>query len=580
MTVRRPKAILLFPLLPILLLLVPVLARAQDESLLRGTFWADGDTDQIVASLLQSMSDEEKIAQLLLVGWPQDEPTVELMQWIRERNLGGVKIFGWNGENIEVLAASITTMQEASLRTGHGIPLFTATDQEGGWVRHIKDGTSITPGNMAIGASGLPYDALQTGYYIGMELRAIGINMNFAPTVDVYTNSEAHVIGPRAFSSDPVQTGLLGTAYFRGLERAGVIATAKHFPGHGSAQGDSHSMLPVISDDWNTVWDRDLVPFRMLVREGIPAVLSGHLSFPNVTGNNAPASFSPYFKTEVLRNLLHFAGIVITDDLYMGGALEYGRSRGWSFSELCKEAILAGNDMIMLSQTPDFDGDISRTLIDAMHNEPRFRERVDESVGRILDLKLDYLRREDRVPLFPDPSTVRREVPNREGHDFFLDQAGRSITVTASAGIPFVPGPNERILLAGKDRDFFRIGETRYPSADIFSFNETGFYSSSGADRARFSRLIPQYDTIIFLLSDPNSLQVLQEAASVPDKIIVYSILTPVYLEELPWVKTALAAYGWGNESFEAGFAVLHGDYTAEGTLPISPELISEETER
>ncbi len=543
---------------------------AQDASLLQGTFWTEGTVDEVVERLVDTLSDDQKVAQLLLVGWPQERSTPELMRWITERNIGGVKIFGWNGEDIAILADAIAGMQEASLRTVNGIPLFTATDQEGGWVRHVKDGTSITPGNMAVGASGLPYDAFQTAYFIGAELRAIGINMNFAPTVDVYVNPEAHVIGPRAFSSDPIETGLLGTAYFRGLEKARIIATAKHFPGHGNAGGDSHGMLPVIEDDWETIWNRDLVPFRMLVREGIPAILSGHLSFPRITGDNAPASISPFFKSEVLRNRLHYEGIVITDDLYMGGALDYGRSQGWGFPEICKQAILAGNDMIMLSQTPEFNGEIWQTLSDGMKNDPAFRTRVEESVRRILRLKILYLRDDDRVPLFPDGAEARREMVNQDAREFFLDQAGRSITVVRGSSIPFIPDDGERVLLAGKDRDFFRIGRSRYPNADIFSFASTGFYQSSETDRIRFSRLVDEYDTIIFLLSDPNSLQVLEGARSVPDRVIVYSILTPIYLRELDWVRTAIAAYGWGNESFETGFAVLRGDYVAGGTLPIS----------
>ena len=273
------------------------------EILVQGKlFWESQgrSTEELVEEIIAGMSPEERVAQLLMVGWTAEEPTPEILRWIRERGIGGVKVFGWNGENLPELARTLGEMQRESLATPVGVPLFTATDQEGGWVRHIKDGTSITPGNMAIGATGLPYDAYMSAQHIGYELRALGVNMNFAPTVDVYVNREAHVIGPRAFSEDPVDTGLLGIAYFHGLESTGVIATAKHFPGHGNARGDSHSMLPVIEDDFDTLWERDLVPFRMLVREGVPAILSGHLNFPLITGDSVPASMSPYFKQNVL----------------------------------------------------------------------------------------------------------------------------------------------------------------------------------------------------------------------------------------------------------------------------------------
>jgi beta-N-acetylhexosaminidase len=526
-----------------------------------------------IQSLLSNMTDEERVAQLLMVSWAAPEPTPEVMRWIRERNIGGVKVFGWNGENLATLAEAIDEMQSASISTDNGIPLFTATDQEGGWVRHVKDGTSVTPGNMAIGAGGLPYDALMTGRYIGLELRALGINMNFAPTVDVYRNPDAHVIGPRAFSSDARQTGILGVAYYRGLDETGVIATAKHFPGHGNAGGDSHGILPIINDDYDTLWEVDMLPFRMLIRDGVPAVLSGHLSFPEVTGNLAPASISPFFKQNVLRDQLSFEGIVITDDLHMGGALEYGAAQGWSFDEVVMRAVEAGNDIVMFSQTPEFDGAIWNTLIAKYRSDADFRRRVDESVRRILRLKLTYLRSEGRVPLQPDVAAIRSVMRTEEAQSFFLDQAGRSVTVIADDGLPLSTATAGRVLLVGNDPEFIRSGRQAFPGADTLRFENPAFYSSSRNDRQRFAAAARRYDTVIFLLSDPGSLEILQAGDDSADAITVYSILTPIYFSELPWVQRAIAAYGWGRESYESGFSALLGQIPAPGRLPISSQI-------
>lgn len=551
------------------LLLFTGLLAAQEPS--AGAFWTiQAAPEEAAQELLSRMSPEEIVSQVFLVGWPQEKPTPLIMEWIRRRNIGGVKIFGWNGENLYTLARAIATMQNAALNTPHGIPLFTATDQEGGWVRHIKGATSVTPGNMAIGATGLPYDAMETGYYIGMELRALGVNMNFAPDVDVYVNPEAHVIGPRAFGDNATETAVLGTAYFKGLEKARVIATAKHFPGHGNAKGDSHGMLPVIPDTMDTLWNRDLVPYRFLIREGLPAILSGHLNFPEVTHNGVPASLSQYFKHTVLRERLHFKGIAITDDLYMGGAEQYAAENGISFPQLCVDALSAGNDMIMLSKTPGLNDAIWTAVFSAYQNNPDFHARINEAVTRILTIKFRYLQPENRVPLSPDTATISDLIPDRAAQPFFRDQAARSVTVIRDGAIPFKPERGTRILLAGKDRDFFREGKRRFPDADLFSFTDYAFYTASAADRARFARLAGKYDTVIFCLSDPNSLQVLEAARNIDTNIVVISILTPVYLQQVPWVKTAIAVYGWGKESLEAGFAVLRGDYTAEGSLPVS----------
>jgi beta-N-acetylhexosaminidase len=541
---------------------------------LSGVTWpsTNDEIDRHVERIFASLNDEQRVAQLLMPAWAGERPNSEILRWITERNIGGIKIFGWNAENIETLARSLAQVQQASINTRTGIPLFTATDQEGGWVRHIKDGTLITPGNMAIGASGLPYDAKMSARYIGLELRALGVNMNFAPTVDVYTNPEAHVIGPRAFSADARATGMLGLAFFRGLDQTGVIATAKHFPGHGNATGDSHGVLPAIDDDFDTLWERDLLPFRMLVREGVPAILGGHLSFPQITGVGTPASLSPFFNIELLRGDLGFEGIVITDDMYMGGAIVYAEGNGWSFAELVKQAILAGNDTVMLSRMPAFNGEIWRTLITAYREEPTFRTRVDESVRRILRVKIAFLIPEWRVPLLPDTATIREFVRIPEAQSFFLDQAGRSVTMIRGRDLPHNPLPQERVLLAGRDPLFFSVGRQYYPDADELFFTGSSFYASLASDRARFASMADSYDTIVFLLSDPNTLQILEAAQGTSTRVIVYSILTPVYLGALPWVNNAIAVYGWGRESFEAGYSVIQGDYHPTGVLPIPLE--------
>lgn len=537
------------------------------------TFWDDLPDEQLIDGLISEMTDEEIIAQVFMVGWLGQEPSSEILAWISERSIGGVKVFGWNGGNLVALAGAITTMQERAASHRLGIPLLTATDQEGGWVRHIKGepdlATAVTPGNMAIGASTLPYDAYRSAHYIGLELRALGVNMNFAPTVDVYINPEAHVIGPRAFSDDPVMSGLLGVAYYHGLDDARVIATAKHYPGHGNATGDSHGVLPIINDDFQTIWERDLVPYRFLISEGLPAILSGHLSFPNVTGDGRPASLSPYFGETILRDVLDFRGVIMTDDLYMGGAWQYGADHGWGIAEIVVESLRAGNDMVLLSQTPELNGEIWRAVYNEYIRDPEFRERITDAARSVLALKARYLKPEDRVPLRPDPSLLPETLRSDTGSVFFRDQAGRSVTRIRSAWLPYEASPGERVLLAGKDSDFLRIGSEFFPDADQFRINSRVFDYASSADRNRFRSLLPDYDIVIFCLSDPNSLEVLGEAEGSDTRVIVMSILTPVYLLETPWVESAIAIYGWGEESFRAGFSVITGAMEAEGSLPI-----------
>ncbi len=533
-------------------------------------FWSSTPESELVEELLSSMSDEELISQLFLLGWVSERAEGPIMDWISKRAVGGVKVFGWNGKNLATLSQALTEMQKSALETEYGIPLFTATDQEGGWVRHIKDATSITPGNMAIGASALPMDSYLSGYYIGRELRAIGINMNFAPAVDVYVNNQAHVIGPRAFSANPRETAVLGLAFFHGMQEAGIIATAKHFPGHGNAQGDSHGYLPVIEDDFDTVWQRDLLPYRVMIPEGLPAVLSAHLSFPNITGNNRPASLDSYFKNKVLREALNFQGIIITDDLYMGGAMSYGDGEGWDMARIVLEAVRVGNDMVMLSETPAINDRIWNLIVEEYQTSPTFRERVLESVGRILRIKLRYLKPEWRVPLELNTRHVYEDLKKNHSQPFFQEQAARGITLIKGDNIPYTNANGERILLAGQDGDFIREGSKNYPGSGTYYFSYLPFYSAEQQVIDDLRRLIPAYDRVIFNLVNPNSFEVLQSLRSFADKIIVISTLTPIYLEDAPWVRSAIAVYGRGVESFSAGFAAMKGEIPFRGNLPVS----------
>ncbi|MCL2130699.1 MAG: glycoside hydrolase family 3 protein, partial [Treponema sp.] len=329
-------------------------------------------SEELAFRLTEQMTDEQALAQCFMLGWVGAEPSPLIMEWIRSRNIGGVKIFGWNTGDTRKLAETVGELQKDALASGLGIPLFVATDQEGGLVRHVKGDTSETPGNMAIGASGRPMDAYLSGYYIGRELSLLGINMNFAPSVDLYTNKDSVLIGPRSFGSDPVSAGILGAAFVKGLKETGIIATAKHYPGHGDTDEDSHGVLPRIMVPFETLWERELLPYRLLAKEDLPAVMSGHLAFPNTEAGEAPASLSSWFLKDLLRGRMEYNGLIITDDLLMNGATMYAGS----LSAAAKQALIAGNDVIMLSQTPLLNNAVWTFLASSMKEEPEFRERV------------------------------------------------------------------------------------------------------------------------------------------------------------------------------------------------------------
>ena len=528
-------------------------------------FWDEADPVTLSADLAAAMDDQELLGQVLLLGYYGYEPSPEIERSISVRKTGGIKIFGWNVGDIPSLAASVKSMQERAQENRFRIPLFIVTDQEGGWVRHIRKGTSETTGNLGLGATNIPRDSYLTGYYIGLEMRALGINVNFAPTVDIYTNPKANVIGPRAFSDDPVQTGVLATAFFKGMDSAGVIATAKHFPGHGNADADSHSVLPVIHSGMETVWDTDLVPYRFLIREGIPAIMTGHLAFPEITGDFMPATLSSFMLTDLLRDRMGFKGLIITDDLIMYGV----QSLSYDTATITIMAIMAGNDLVLISRTPELHEKIFNRLLAEMKTDPEFKARVIQSAERVLRTKMAYLKKPGAVPLFPELPALAEDVISPEGRDFFIDQSFRSVAPVQWPGDYTPPDPSGKILLAGQYDEFFDEGSDFYPDADRFPISYSPFYYPVEKEKNRFRQTADRYDTIIFCLANPNSLEILKTLENFNGNLIVLSVLTPIYLTEVPWADHSLALFGTTPDSFRAGFSVIRGVYTPTGTVPL-----------
>jgi beta-N-acetylhexosaminidase len=527
-------------------------------------FFDAGPPAVVASQITDAMTDTELLGQVFFLGYQGVGPSPEIQRWIRDHAIGGVKLFPRNVSNLRSLAEDVAFMQRLAAQGRFKIPLFMATDQEGGWVRQIKDETSISPGNLALGAIGAPQDSYLTGYYLGKELAALGINMDFAPTADVYANPDASVIGPRSFGSDPAETGLLSAAYAKGMQVAGVITVAKHFPGHGSADKDSHGRLPRIHVSLSQLLDRDLVPYRILISEGIPAIMTGHLAFPEILGNLTPSSLSPFFLQSVLRDRLGFKGLIITDDMEMDGVLTGGLDTPMA----CRRALEAGNDMVLISHTPATQVKTWNELIRIMRQDPAFKRAVKGSVRRILETKLRFFR-DGKTPLYPDPQLVKSLVPASGAKDFFTQVAARAVTIITPGVVPFRPAPEGKILLAGQFPEFLSEGLRRFPRADTFLFPFLPFYEARPEDRAAMRARAAAYDTIVFCLANFNSLDVLKELERTPKKVIVISALSPVYLAELPWVTTAIAVYGDGPDSFRAGFAALCGDYKPSGSLPV-----------
>ena len=529
-------------------------------------FWSEYPNEELADFLISRMPDDELLAQIFMFGWAGEEPSVLLNQWVLERGLGSVKVFGWNTDNTEKVAKSVASLQQESQSRPLKIPLFVATDQEGGWIRHVKGDTSETPGNLAIGASRYPVDAYYSAYYISREIKALGINMNFAPTVDLYTNHDSSVISSRSFGESPEFVGQLSSAFVAGSMAAGGIPTAKHFPGHGDTSADSHVNLPEVYIDYSTAESRELIPFRYLISQKVPAIMSGHLLYPRI--DKDPASLSRTWLNDILREKLHYKGLIITDDMMMQGAW------GWAgnSSKAFKMAIEAGNDIIISSRTAELDEKLWTLNLEEMRINPDFKKIVETAAHRVILAKLSYFKGGNAAPLYPEIARLKELVPDREGQKFCLSQACRSITKYKKGSVPFDGKAAGRILIAGQTQfpDFFDEAQKRFGECAKFKFDyDLGPVQADWMSN-NIEAMAPSYDTIIICVANERSALIAKRLERSGKKVIIMSVLTPVpVLTGFDFADTILFGYSYSPYTFQALFAALCGDFEPEGELPL-----------
>nr|BFE86744.1 hypothetical protein GCM10020093_093450 [Planobispora longispora] len=290
---------------------------------------------------------------------------------------GGVILFPWaqNVKNVRQVVALTNGLQAASPR----IPLLVGADQENGLVSRLAPLVTKFPGASVIGSTGDPSLARRAAEATGAELRALGVNLDFAPVADVNINPRNPVIGPRAYGSDPKKVAPMVAAAVRGFHDAGIAATAKHFPGHGDTGVDSHTGLPVIRHS-RAQWDRlDAPPFAAAIREDVDMIMSAHVVMPKLDPSGDPATLSKPILTGLLRQRLGFEGVVSTDALDMAGV-----RKKYGDGEVAVRAILAGADLLLMP--PDYRKAHAAVLA-AVESGRIPAERLDESVRRLLTLK-------------------------------------------------------------------------------------------------------------------------------------------------------------------------------------------------
>lgn len=335
--------------------------------------------DMVVADM--SLSD--KIGQMLMCGFEGTAvPDDGIRELVAKGGIGGVIYFARNVETPEQVARMTDELQQAAAEGGKA-PLWISIDKEGGMVARITEGVALMPGGMAIAAAGSVEDAYQAALISGRELSAMGINLNYAPVLDVNNNARNPVIGVRSFGESPEKVADYGAATIRGFQDAGVAATAKHFPGHGDTDVDSHLDLPTVRHDRARMDSVELVPFRRAIAEGVDAMMSAHIYFPALEQEKLPVTLSKAVLTGLLREELGFGGIIMTDCMEMNAIAEH-----YGTVEASVLAIEAGADIVLISHRADRQLAASEAILHAVAEGRISETRIDDSVRRLLALKV------------------------------------------------------------------------------------------------------------------------------------------------------------------------------------------------
>jgi len=516
---------------------------------------------------------ERLIGQKLLLAFHGVELTPEIHEAIKNYKPAGLTLFrSLNIENSTQVRQLTDSLQRLAQDLNLS-PLLIATDQEGGQLMSVGEGSTQLPGNMALGATGSPELARKAGEVLGQELAAMGVNVDYAPSCDVNINPQNPVIGIRSFGEDPAAVAQLARAMIEGIQSAGVAATAKHFPGHGDTDGDSHHGLPSVPHNLERLQQVEFPPFEAAIAAKVKMMMSAHLALPALDGPDAPpATLSRRILHGLLREELGFEGVIVTDAMDMG-AIRQGNALG----EDAVRAAAAGVDLLLLTSNSDDQRRVYESLVSAIQNGKLDKEASSESVERILSLK-----RWLAGGTQPDLSAV-----GCAAHQAVADEiAERSITLVRNDPglLPLHLRPDSRIAvimprpidLTPADTSSYvtpRLGTALrqyHPNVDEYLIH----YAPETDAIANLLEPLREYDMLIVgtlnAYAFPSQAEFVRHALKLGIQSVVVALRLPYDLTVFPEAGTHVCTYSILEPSMRALAKCLFGKIPLKGKLPVS----------
>ncbi|HEY6102986.1 MAG TPA: beta-N-acetylhexosaminidase [bacterium] len=496
------------------------------------------------------MNFRDAVGQHFLVDVPGPEITPGVERLVREGRIGGVILFAKNIRSISQVRGLTADLQRLSFAAGLP-PLLISVDQEGGMVNRFTEDVTVFPGPMGVAAAGRTEDAAVAGRMTALELRALGINVNHAPVLDVNTETANPIIGVRAFSDDPATVARLGRAYVAAAQEAGILATPKHFPGHGATVVDSHLDLPRVDKDSARLRREDIEPFAAAVASGADGLLTAHVVYPGLDPD-LPATLSPAIVTGLLRGELGFNGVAFTDSMDMKAI-----SARWGRGPAATAALAAGVDVIMACGSAAAQWESIAAVQAAVESGALDTAALERSAARIAGVKARY------AGGAASPAPFERAIHQAAAQQI----ADRAVTLVRNdAGAIPVRAGRTAVLHVGSDVWVTAPAQLGEELAAL----TPGVATAAAASEVGGS----PWDSVVVVSLSWRSYEgagtILALHREFGDRLIVVGAGNPYELLRFPHVRTYLAAYGPDLPSMRAAAKVLAGQLEPRGRLPVA----------
>ena len=376
---------------------------------------------QKIEKIIENMSLEKQVGQLFIFGFTGSDFEHSLKKKLNTLYPGTIVVFGRNIKTLNQIRYLNFKAQKTAFKTSK-IPLFIAIDQEGGKVIRIKTSPSL-PSARTLALTNNRALVQEVGYVTGRLMTTLGFNMNLAPVVDISDTDYTDFLGNRSFSNEKKIVNEMSTSFSRGLVNAGILPTAKHFPGHGGVKTDSHLLTPYKQITLTELLFNDLEPYKEMQNHRIPfAIMTSHIAYPLIDTSKKPASFSSLILKNILRKGLGFDGIILTDDIQMGGAKFIQSSIG----DRAVQAFLAGNDLIMVGWNYRDQKKAVQSIIQAVRKGQISKKRIKQSLLRILSYKMQFHKNLTRQPLKKQIHQISlKKTYDKVFHEIFKNQVAK-----------------------------------------------------------------------------------------------------------------------------------------------------------